>query len=57
MYGASNGNSAFALEVSTGRELWRLPIKGVPYAPAITGGLELLPTNTGMLYAIGGLVP
>jgi outer membrane protein assembly factor BamB len=57
MYGAGNGTWAFALDAATGRELWRLPIKGVPYAPAITGGLELLPTNTGLLYAIGGVVP
>ena len=57
MYGAGNGTVAFALDAATGRELWRLPIKGVPYAPAITGGLELLPTNTGLLYAIGGVVP
>lgn len=57
MYGAGNGTSAFALDAVTGHERWRLPIKGVPYAPAITGGLELLPTNTGLLYAIGGVTP
>jgi outer membrane protein assembly factor BamB len=57
MYGAGNGTFAFALDAGAGRERWRLPIKGVPYAPAITGGLELMPTNTGLLYAIGGVVP
>jgi len=57
VYGASNNAAAFALDAGSGRELWRLPIKGVPYAPAISGGLEFLPTNTGLLYAIGGALP
>ena len=56
VYGAANGRFAFALDATTGRELWRLPIKGVPFGPAITGGLELLPTDTGLLYAVGGTV-
>ena len=54
VYGASNDGVAFGLDAATGASLWQVPIKGVPYGAAVTGGLMLVGTNVGRLYAIGG---
>jgi len=56
-YGASNGGVAFAIDATTGAERWQIPIQGVPYGAAVTSGLVLIGTSTGILYAIGGTVP
>ena len=53
VYVASNGGLALALDAGTGNERWRLPIEGVPYGVAVTGGLVLVGTTSGILYAIG----
>jgi len=57
VYGASNDGVAFALDVATRKQLWQVPIDGVPYGAAVTGGLMLMGTNVGKLYAIGGDQP
>ena len=57
IYAASNGGSAFALDAATGRELWRVPIRGTPSGPTVAGGLLLIGTNVGELDAIGGTLP
>ena len=36
------------------KELWRVPIKGVPYGMAVNLGLVLVGIEFGILYAIGG---
>lgn len=56
-YGASNGGVAFAIDATTGIERWQIPIQGVPYGAAVTTGLVLIGTSTGILYAIGGTAP
>lgn len=53
VYSASNGGVAFALDAATGAEQWQVPIQGVPYGVAVTSGLVLVGTNSGLLYAIG----
>ena len=57
IYGASNDGVAFALDAGTGSQLWQVPIEGTPYGAAITGGLMLVGTNVGKLYAIRGDQP
>ncbi|MEP6638084.1 MAG: PQQ-binding-like beta-propeller repeat protein [Chloroflexota bacterium] len=54
VYSASNGGFAFALDAATGAERWRLAIQGVPYGAVVTGGMVLVGTDGGTLYAIGG---
>jgi outer membrane protein assembly factor BamB len=54
VYGAGNDSAAYALAASTGEQLWQVPIDGTPYGAAVTGGLMLVGTNVGKLYAIGG---
>jgi len=56
-YGASNGGVAFAIDATTGAERWQIPIQGIPYGAAVTSGLVLIGTSTGVLYAIGGTLP
>ena len=53
VYVASNGGVALGLDAETGTERWRLPIEGIPYGVAVTGGLVLVGTTRGFLYAIG----
>jgi outer membrane protein assembly factor BamB len=53
VYAATNGNSAFAIDAATGMVRWQVAISGVPYAVAITGGMVLVGTSVGSLYAIG----
>ena len=38
-------------------QLWHVPIDGVPYGAAVTGGLMLVGTDVGKLYAIRGDQP
>ena len=54
VYTACNGGPALAIDLATGKELWRVPIKGVPYGMAVTSGLVLVGIEFGILYAIGG---
>jgi outer membrane protein assembly factor BamB len=54
VYVATNGGTLQALDAGTGSERWRASIQGVPYAPIVTGGLVLVGTSVGLLYAIGG---
>jgi outer membrane protein assembly factor BamB len=57
VYAASNNGSAFALDRTTGTKLWSRPIRGVPYGPTVAGGLLLVGTDLGIVYAIGGTLP
>ncbi len=57
VYTASNNDSAFALDRATGKELWSLPIRGIPYGPTVAGGMLLIGTDLGIVYAIGGTLP
>ncbi len=54
VYVASNDGQALALDAATGAEHWRVSIEGIPYGAAVTGGLVLVGTTAGTLYAIGG---
>ncbi len=51
VYGATINGVAFALDAS-GATLWEVPIRGVPYGATVTGGLMLVGTDLGTLYAI-----
>lgn len=53
VFSASNGGWAFALDAATGEERWRVPIEGIPYGFAVTGGLVLVGTTSGTLFVIG----
>ncbi len=53
VYGATNNGVAFALDAISGAALWEVPIRGTPYGAAVTGGLMLVGTDVGTLYAIG----
>ena len=53
VYIATNDGQALALDAATGTERWHVPIEGIPYGVAVTGGLVLVGTTAGMLYAIG----
>jgi eukaryotic-like serine/threonine-protein kinase len=53
LYVATTGGSLQALDTSTGDLGWEVEIRGVPYAPVVTGGLVLVGTNAGALYAFG----
>jgi outer membrane protein assembly factor BamB len=57
VYAASNSGSAFAVDRVTGAELWSVPIRGVPYGPTVAGGMLLIGTDLGIVYAIGGTLP
>ena len=54
---ATTGGTLLALDAETGALAWQADIVGVPYAPVIAGGLVLVGTNVGMLYAFGEPVP
>ena len=47
VYGATNNGVAFALDAISGAALWEVPIRGVPYGAAVTGGLMLVGTDWG----------
>jgi len=53
----ATGTQAYALDVATGTQLWQVPIMGGPYGAAVTGGLMLVGTDVGKLYAIRGDQP
>jgi eukaryotic-like serine/threonine-protein kinase len=53
VYVATTGGALQALDTLTGTLDWEVPIRGVPYAPVVTGGLVLVGTNAGVLYALG----
>jgi outer membrane protein assembly factor BamB len=53
VYVASNGGQVLAFDATTGHELWRAPISGIPFAPVVTGGYVLVPTSAGLVVAIG----
>lgn len=53
VYVATTGGSLQALDAETGRLEWSVEIVGVPYSPVVTGGLVLVGTNVGVLYAFG----
>jgi len=57
VYAASNNGSTFAVDRVTGKELWSVPIRGVPYGPTVAGGMLLIGTDLGIVYAIGGTLP
>ncbi len=50
---AGNHGHLRALDIDDGAEVWGVPIEGVPYAPAVTGGLVLVPSDTGIVSAFG----
>jgi eukaryotic-like serine/threonine-protein kinase len=53
-YVASNGGFVLAVRATSGTELWRTAIRGVPYAPVVVDGRVLVTTNLGEVDAIGG---
>lgn len=50
---AGNHGHLRALDIDDGAEVWGVPIEGVPYAPAVAGGLVLVPSDTGTVSAFG----
>ena len=50
---AGNGSTLAALDASTGRIRWEVPIAGVPYAPVAACGFVLVPSDLGSLTAFG----
>lgn len=57
VYAASNNGRTFAVDRVTGKELWSVPIRGVPYGPTVASGMVLIGTDLGIVYAIGGTLP
>ena len=57
LYLVGNDGPATAIDTATGKALWTVPVKGVPYAPAVVDGYLLVGTDIGNLYAIGGPRP
>lgn len=53
LYTAANDHGAVALNAATGEVLWEVPIRGVPWAPTVTGGFMLIGTDGGTVYGIG----
>lgn len=53
VYVATTGGSLQALDTDTGTLEWQVEIVGIPYAPVVAGGLVLVGTNVGLLYAFG----
>jgi len=50
---ATTGGSLQAFDIETGAQAWAVDIVGIPYSPVVTGGLVLVGTNAGVLYAFG----
>lgn len=57
LYVATMGGTLQALDTSDGALRWEVEIRGVPYSPIVTGGLVLVGTNAGVLYAFGSEAP
>jgi outer membrane protein assembly factor BamB len=57
LYVATNDGRLVAFDSATGDERWHAPISGVPVAPVVVGGLVLVPTSGGTLFAIGDPLP
>jgi outer membrane protein assembly factor BamB len=53
LFVATTGGELQALDAHTGALLWSVEIVGVPYSATVSGGLVLVPTNAGVLYAFG----
>ena len=54
IYIVGSEGPAEAIDADSGEAIWSVPIKGVPFAPAVVDGYLLVGTNVGLLYAIGG---
>jgi len=50
---ASNDGAVLALDAETGSVIWQVPSHGVPFAPVVSCGLVLVPTDLGQLTAYG----
>ncbi len=50
---ASNDGELLAFDLATGAVRWRTPSTGVPFAPVVSCGLVLVPTDLGQLTAFG----
>ena len=48
---AENRRDLVSVATGDGSVLWRVPLKGVPYAPVVTCGVVLVPSNLGTLTA------
>ena len=57
LYVGTMGGTLQALDTSDGTLRWEVEIRGVPYSPVVTGGLVLVGTNAGVLYAFGSEAP
>ena len=51
---AGTGGPVVALDTATGESRWSVAIAGTPWAPIAADGYVLVPTDLGILYAIGG---
>jgi outer membrane protein assembly factor BamB len=54
---ATTGGNLEALDTESGALRWEVDIVGTPYAPIVSGGLVLVGTNVGLLYAFGDHPP
>lgn len=50
---AGNHGHLRALDIDDGAEVWGVPIEGVPYAPAVAGGLVIVASDIGTVSAFG----
>jgi outer membrane protein assembly factor BamB len=48
---AENRSDLLSIATEDGSVLWRVPLKGVPYAPVVSCGVVLVPSNLGTLTA------
>jgi outer membrane protein assembly factor BamB len=54
---AGVGGPVEALDLATGATRWSVPIRGTGWTPIAASGFVLVPTDIGVLYAIGGQAP
>jgi outer membrane protein assembly factor BamB len=54
LYVTSDDRSVRAIDIATDGLLWRLPVSGVPSAPAVVDGRVIVGTSTGKLMSIAG---
>ena len=57
LYVGTMGGTLQTFDTSDGTLRWEVEIRGVPYSPAVTGGLIFVGTNAGVLYAFGSEAP
>jgi len=54
LFVSSGDRTVYALDLTTGTARWTMPVTGIPFTPAVSGGRVFVGTDLGKLVAIGG---